>query len=143
MRSRPSPRMNIGAFLPGAAWCGLVLWAGAGGKPKEPTRPAPGPFASVEAVPIGAMTAAPSFQVGSLPASPRASSEASEAPAPLPATTKLARGTGSPADGALVAGDAAYDADDFALADDKYREAAGLAPKDAAPLVGLARVAIA
>ena len=40
-------------------------------------------------------------------------------------------------------GDTAFDADDFALAESHYKEAAHLSPSDAAPLVGLARVAIA
>jgi hypothetical protein len=78
------------------------------------------------------------------PSAPRAvPDDPSAPPAPLPATTKLARGTGGAADDALRAGDAAYDADDFALAEVKYKEAANLAPKDAAPVVGLARVAVA
>ena len=135
--------MNVGVLLRGAASCMLVACVGAGGEPKEPPRPAAGPAVSGETTAVQADAAASTFQVEAPPVSSRASSEAPETPAPLPATTKLARGTGSPADGALMAGDAAYDADDFALADDKYREAAGLAPKDAAPLVGLARVAIA
>ena len=55
----------------------------------------------------------------------------------------LSRGTGSRSDAALALGDTAFEADDFGSAEARYREAAGLAPKDAAPLVGLARVEIA
>src|SRR5258706_13252102 len=70
-------------------------------------------------------------------------SGAEQAPPPLPATTKLSRGSGSKIDAALALGDTAFEADDFASAEARYREAAGLGPNDAAPLVGMARVAIA
>ena len=46
-------------------------------------------------------------------------------------------------DAKLAEGDAAYNGDDFARAESAYREAAHLSPRDAAPLVGLARVSIA
>jgi Flp pilus assembly protein TadD len=55
----------------------------------------------------------------------------------------LSQGTGSAEDRALGAGDRAVDAGDLVLALRSYELARGLAPKSAAPLVGLARVRVA
>jgi len=55
----------------------------------------------------------------------------------------LAQGSDSPADRALAAGDSALDAGDLVTALRSYESARGLAPKAAAPLVGLARVRVA
>jgi len=132
----------------GAAFVALCVALAAidcGGGRHAPAAPVPAPVASATTGPSAsappiAEDAAPPLAVPSLPEPP---AEPSASPPPLPATAKLARGAGTPGDTALAAGDAAYDADDFVKAEEKYREAAKLLPKDAAPLVGLARVGIA
>src|SRR5262249_7994083 len=58
------------------------------------------------------------------------------APSPPPA---LSRGDGTPSDKALADGDAAFANGDFAVAEKAYKKAAGLAPKDPAPIVGHVR----
>ncbi len=110
----------------------------------------PAASAPVTVASAAAETHAPAPPMGETSAVPSTASPEPDPPAatgapppPLPPTAKLARGTGSPGDAALAAGDAAYDADDFVKAEEKYGEAAKLAPKDAAPLVGSARVVIA
>ncbi|HKQ69211.1 MAG TPA: tetratricopeptide repeat protein, partial [Polyangiaceae bacterium] len=119
----------------------LLLLARCGGEPREAVRSAPlaapATVKPVEPPPLAVVedAAPPSPE----PETPPVKS----VPPPLPATSKLARGTGAPADAALAAGDLAYEADDFARAEVKFKEALALAPKDAAPLVGLARIAIA
>ena len=137
-------RMNVRGRLSGQlgvfALAAYALSA-CGGSSPEPVRSASGPPLVVD---TSAADAGAFLQVAPSAAAPLPpKDEPAAVPAPLPATTKLARGNGSRADAALQAGDAAYDADDFALAETKYREASTLAPKDGAPLVGLARVAIA
>jgi len=139
MPSTLGRRTNIGSRVRVALVAGvLVSCAGSPGEPKEPVRTVQGPPLLAEVAPLDA---GPAPQAPDPGPAPQAAPEST--PAPLPVTTKLARGTGTPADAALQAGDAAYDADNFVVAEAKYREAAGLAPKDAAPLVGLSRVAIA
>jgi Flp pilus assembly protein TadD len=64
-------------------------------------------------------------------------------PAPRFVPGGLARGDGAPADAELLEGDRAYDRDDLDAARQRYRRAQQLAPKDPAPRVGLARVALA
>lgn len=55
----------------------------------------------------------------------------------------LARGDGTPADAALKRGDDAWHAEQWQSARHHYEEAQRLAPRDPAPWVGLARVALA
>jgi hypothetical protein len=55
----------------------------------------------------------------------------------------LARGDGRAGDDALLEGDRAYDGDDLPAAKRQYQRARQLAPKDPAPRVGIARVALA
>ena len=114
------------------------------GERHEPKAPLAEPTASANAVaPSPADPALPSAPPVAPPPEPEPQAPPPGPPPPLPATAKLARGTGTPSDSALAAGDLAFDADDFAKAEEKYREAAKRAPKDAAPLVGLARVGMA
>ncbi len=67
-----------------------------------------------------------------------------EAPLPpaKPAVMALSRGTDSPLDRALAAGDHALDEGDLTAARKGYEEAQAIAPRDAAPLVGLSRVRV-
>jgi Flp pilus assembly protein TadD len=131
---------------------GALGLVGCGGQAREPARAVSEPGLSSSASPADAAISAPvSTEVPAMgddaarsKAEPSTGAPGGEqVPPPLPSTTKLSRGSGSKIDAALAAGDAAFEADDFASADARYREAAGLGPKDAAPLVGLARVAIA
>jgi Flp pilus assembly protein TadD len=64
-------------------------------------------------------------------------------PPAKPQTIKLSRGDGAPADAELRDGDAAIEAQDFARAEEHYRRAEQLAPKDLAPKVGRLRTRIA
>src|SRR5262245_53410229 len=127
---------------PGGLLAALLI-AACGGAPKESVRSVAGPPLTIEAPPVDAGAPVSEPPPSQAPPAPEPNRSSAAPSAPLPVTTKLARGTGSPADAAMQAGDAAFDADDFNQADLKYREAAGLAPKEAGPLVGLARVAIA
>ncbi len=81
------------------------------------------------------------------PALPTASASAPPPapPPPKPGTVPggLARGTGDAADKALLVGDKAFDLDDLPAAKRAYDQARRLAPKDPAPRVGQARVALA
>src|SRR6185503_18639727 len=51
----------------------------------------------------------------------------------------VARGVDTPSDRALAEGDTAFANANYAAAEVAYKKAAALAPKDPAPLVGLAR----
>src|SRR5262245_53891905 len=116
-------RMKIGARL--FLRLGLLACGACGGSAGEPVRSVAGPPLLADTTPADAGTPlAP--PPSAAPAPPK--EEPASVPAPMPATTKLARGTGGAADAALQAGDAAYDGDDFALAEAKYREAAALVP---------------
>jgi Flp pilus assembly protein TadD len=128
-----------------------ALFFGCGGASKEPNAPAPlarpseTPPAATPVLAEGSTDAGAGARTDRDPEQAGSASTPGGAstPAPLPPTTPLARGDGSRADAALSEGDAAYARDDFAVAEAKYREAMGAAPKDAAPLVGLARTAMA
>src|SRR5215471_8705845 len=132
--------------LRGTAWSVALVFgaiSGCGADSHEPPRsPAPAPVETSQPSPVANPEAAPRA-VEPAEAPNGVSEPEPPPPAPLPVTASLARGTGSPADDALAAGDKAYDADDFATAEARYRQAMALAPKDAAAIVGLCRVAIA
>lgn len=63
-------------------------------------------------------------------------------PPPKPATIPLSKGPTDKIDAQLKAGDEAFEKNDYAAAETKYKEAAGIAPKHPGPIVGLARVRI-
>ncbi len=63
--------------------------------------------------------------------------------APSPKPRGLARGDGTPTDALLKEGDKAYESADFEAAEKIYRKASSLSPKDAAPVVGVARARLA
>jgi Flp pilus assembly protein TadD len=121
-----------------AAWCIFAAaLSGCGSAGKAPAVPVfPSADASVAIAPPAETRAPPADSAAAPPVE-------AGAVAPLPVTVKLARGDGTPADFAIADGDTAFDADDFVRAETRYREAARAAPRDPAPLVGLARVAIA
>lgn len=64
-------------------------------------------------------------------------------PPPKPTTIRLARTGEAAVDAALKEGDDAFEADDLAKALERYESAKKLAPKRAAPIVGIARVKVA
>src|SRR5258706_8501358 len=86
---------------------------------------------------------ASSSVTASPPASPSAPASAPALPPPKPVTLPLATRTGDPVDEQLVQGDEAFEQGDLAAASSHYEAARKGAPKRAAPVVGVARVAIA
>jgi Flp pilus assembly protein TadD len=110
-----------------------ALACGATPPPTPEAPPAP-------AAPASAPTTVTVVSVAPPPPSPPAADE--PLPPAKPAVQALASGTGSAEDRALADGDRALDAGDLVTALRNYEAARGLAPKDAAPLVGLARVRV-
>ncbi|MFO0548988.1 MAG: tetratricopeptide repeat protein [Polyangiaceae bacterium] len=117
---------------------GSVVAVAGCGEPARNTTPTAGTATSTQVATANtAQTVAPTTTQSAASAPPTAE------PAPLPRPRGLARKDGSAADESLLKGDAAYESGDFAVAEDAYRKAMQLAPKDPAPIVGLARSRLA
>ncbi|HVU01984.1 MAG TPA: tetratricopeptide repeat protein [Polyangiaceae bacterium] len=150
--------MRLGVISVLAASLGVAC-GGASGETPPPVTPAsaPSPAPAVAAsLPPSAAPVAPAPEASSQPSSassaPAGSAPAGTAPAaaspapPRPGSLVaggLARGSGEPWDQEVVLADVAYRAGDFAAAKAHYGEARKLAPKEAAPKVGVIRSRIA
>lgn len=143
-RRRAVSRAVLGSL---AAIAPLVVACGAGNA-EAPAQTTPAPAAvrgPVVADPPGfAPPPAPALPVSPSPSPSAPSSTSTSLPPPKPVTLPLAaHSTSDPVDDAIASGDDAYEADDLAAAQRHYTAARQRAPKRAAPLVGVARVAIA
>jgi Tfp pilus assembly protein PilF len=136
-------RMRAGATRRSVGWLPLLaLLAGCAGAVQPRAGSSDASAAGPDALPPRGAPAAASASHDGVP-KPETGSTVGPATKPGTVAGGLARGNGTAADRALLAGDRALDADDLDGARRAYLQALELGPDDPAARVGLVRVAVA